>query len=77
VVDANLEKMSNELIFPRKLKTAYFLHLKSISGILRVLTTLESTILENSLFLGNLNFHRRNIKTIYFETALNFASDRL
>ena len=59
-------KMCNEVIFPRTFETAYFLHLKSISGIFRVLTTLESTILENSLFFGNLilrlNFHCKNIK---------------
>jgi hypothetical protein len=46
-------KMCNEVIFPRTFETAYFLHLKSISGILRVLITLESTILENCFF-GNL-----------------------
>ena len=56
VVNANLEKMCNKVIFPRTFKTAYFLHLKSISGIFRVLTTLESTILENSLFCWQFDF---------------------
>ena len=47
-------KMCNEVIFPRTFKTSYFLYSKSISGIFKVLTTLESTILEKSLFVGNL-----------------------
>ena len=51
-----LTKMCNEVIFPRTLKTSYFLYLKSISGIFRVLTTLESTILENSIFCWQFDF---------------------
>jgi hypothetical protein len=46
----------NEVIFLRTFKTSYFLYLKSISGIFRVLTTLESTILENSLFCWQFDF---------------------
>jgi hypothetical protein len=56
VVNANLTKMCNKVIFPRTFETVYFLHLKSISGIFRVLTTLESTILENSLFFWQFDF---------------------
>ena len=57
-------KMCDEVIFFITFKTSYFLYLKSISGIFRVLTL-------------RLNFYGRNIKIIFSETALNFVSDRL
>jgi hypothetical protein len=68
-------KMCKELIFPRTFKTLYILNLHSISGIFRVLTTPKVGFFVAVWFWLLKLFYRRNIKSIFSETALNSASD--